>query len=228
MELAIGTSFPIVNLGDFDSPDKPLAKKRGISGLQEIMKEGVNIAPTSCSDEDMVVTKVTMPPVASLLPKTPHVEAMSTSDSAFLPVIVVVRLTCGTLTESVLIVFKDTIPMWPTLLVKKRDWVNKRVVKIALHKELAGWLPIMDSSLRHLLIKLYHWNMVYSKSEPGLHLVVLTLHPQFTKYTRRWKPAYRFYAPQLLHNFESLDPRWGFMEKLPMTSQYATEESYHE
>jgi hypothetical protein len=70
--------------------------------------------------------------------------------------------------------------------------------------------------------------MVYNKSEPGLHLVVLTLHPQFTKYTRRWKPTYRFYALQLLHNFESLDPRWGFVEKLPMTSQYAQEESHHE
>jgi hypothetical protein len=32
MELATGASFKLSNGGDFDSPDKPLAKKRGTTG----------------------------------------------------------------------------------------------------------------------------------------------------------------------------------------------------
>jgi hypothetical protein len=133
MELATGTSLPFTHPGDFDSLDKPLAKKRGISGLQEIKQKEVNTASASCSDKDMVVTKVTMPPAPSLLPTTPPVAALSTSDSAFLPVTVVVKLACGTPTESMLLIFKDATPTWPVLLVKRRDWVNRRAVKITLH-----------------------------------------------------------------------------------------------
>jgi hypothetical protein len=61
----------------------------------------------------------------------------------------------------------------------------------------------MDSSKKYPLIKLYHWNMVYSSSEPGLHLVILTLNPLFTKHTRSWQPGVSLLraspAPRLQH-----------------------------
>jgi hypothetical protein len=114
--------------------------------------------------------------------------------------------------ESALTIMKEASPTWPVLLVKKADWTNLKAMKIALHKELASWLPLTDSLTRYSLIKLYHWNLVYSSSEPGMHLVILTLNPLFTKHTRRWLPAYRFYAPQLLQDCENLDPKWSFIE----------------
>jgi hypothetical protein len=138
--------------------------------------------------------EVIMPPAPPILPKTPLVMALSNSKNAFLSITVVVRLACGTLTKSVLIIAKEAEPIWPVVLIKKKDWPNKKAVKSDLFRELASWLPVMDTTLRHPLIKLYHWNLVYSNSEPGLHLVVLTLHPQFTKYTRRWKPISSQYA----------------------------------
>lgn len=228
LELATGASFPLQHQGDFDSPDKPLAKKRGIAGPGELMQEECN-TPQACSgDEELLVTKVVIPPVSLILPRTPPAPVPPNNDNAFLPITVVVRLACGTLTESVLIIALKQEPIWRVILIKKKDWSNKKAVKSTLHRELASWLPVMDASLRHPLIKLYHWNLVYSSSVPGMHLVILTLHPQFTKFTRRWKPVYRFYAPQLLHNIDSLDPSWSFIEKLPMASQYAQTDSHHE
>jgi hypothetical protein len=123
------------------------------------MEEEVNKVTTAtpCSSEDdTIVTKVTTPSTPPFLPRTPPTAIISTMEKAFLPVTVVMRLACGTPMESVLLILKDTELTWPVLLVRKKEWTNKRAVKIALHKELASWLPVMDSSLRHPIIKLYH------------------------------------------------------------------------
>jgi hypothetical protein len=63
---------------------------------------------------------------------------MVVDDNSHILVTVVVRLACGLSTESVLIVVREANPAWPVLLVKKKDWSNKKVVKIALYKELAA------------------------------------------------------------------------------------------
>jgi hypothetical protein len=227
MEMAAGASFKLSNTGDFDSLDKPLAKKRGTSGLQELSQTGYTSELPSSSEEDMVITSV-VPPSIPTSNRFMPLEEKPAPGSAHLAVTVVVRLTFGFSMESALTVMKEASPTWPVLLVKKADWTNLKAVKIALHKEMASWLPLTDSSTRYPLIKLYHWNLVYSSSEPGMHLVILTLNPVFTKHTRRWLLAYRFYGPQLLQDCEKLDPKWSFIEQLPMRSQYEPREAHHE
>jgi hypothetical protein len=170
--------------------------------------------------EDTVVTHVVLPSTSNVQPQPEQSNAAPTQppSNIFIKVMVVVRLACGQPTESILVVAREGGPVWPVLLVRKTDWTNLKLVKVALHKELASWLPLTDSSTKYPLVKLYHWNLVYNSSKPSLHLVILTLHPQFTKHTRRWKPAFRFFAPHLLQVFESLDPKWETIEALPMTS----------
>jgi hypothetical protein len=227
MEVAAGASFKLSNTGDFDSPDKPLVKKRGTTGPQELRQTGYTSGLPSSSEEDLVVTSVVLPAIPTTNRFTP-LEEKAVPGSTHLAITVVVRLAFGLSMESALTVMKEASPTWPVLLVKKSEWTNLKAVKIALHKELATWLPLTDSSTRYPLIKLYHWNLVFSSSEPGMHLVILTLNPLFTKHMRRWLPAYRFYAPQLLQDCEKLDPKWSVIEQLPMRSQYEPQIAHHE
>jgi hypothetical protein len=129
-----------------------------------------------------VVTSVVLPTLSTANRFSP-LDDMAVSENAHIAVTVVVRLACGQSIESGLIVIRESSPAWPVLLVKKSEWANKKAVKIAPHKEMASWLSLTDSSTRYPLIKLYHWNLVYSSSELGLHLVILTLNPLFTKHT---------------------------------------------
>jgi hypothetical protein len=43
LEVATGTSLPLSTGGDFDSPDKPLTKKRGTGEPQELSQAGHNL-----------------------------------------------------------------------------------------------------------------------------------------------------------------------------------------
>ena len=92
----------------------------------------------SSSEEDLFVIEVIMPPVPPILPKILLVMALSNSENDFLPVSVVVRLACNTLAQSVLIIAKEAEPIWPVVLIKKKDWPNKKVVKSTLYRELAS------------------------------------------------------------------------------------------
>jgi hypothetical protein len=208
LEVTSGANMPTIGPGDFDSPEKPVHKKRGRTAIEERMQEEFSAEHPSSSQEDTVVTNMVLPRMLSSTSQPAQSGTMPPPNNIFIKITVVVRLACGQTSESVLTVARETGPEWPVLLVKKMDWTNMRTIKAMLHKELASSFLLTDSSTKYPLVKLYHWNLVHSSSEPGLHLVILTLHPQFTKYTRRWKPELRFYTPHLLHVFESLDPKW--------------------
>jgi hypothetical protein len=105
----------------------------------------------SSSKEDLVVTSVVRPGVSTANSFSPLANP-TLPVNPYIAVTVVVRLACGLSSESGLIVIHDSRPSWPVLLVKKADWANKKLVKITLHKELASWLPVMDSSTRYPLI----------------------------------------------------------------------------
>ena len=93
----------------------------------------------SYSEEDLVVRSVLLPPPPTL-GRPPLPTAMVTKDNSHIPVIVMVQLACGLSTESILIVIREANLTWLVLLVKKKDWSNKKAIKIALYnyKELAA------------------------------------------------------------------------------------------
>ena len=226
MEVVAGASFKLSTTCYFDSSDKPLAKKRGTTSPQELSQIGYTSKLPSNNEEDLVVMSVVLPSIP-ITNRFTLLEEKAVPRSEHLAVIVVVRFAFGLSIESAFMVMKEASPTWPVLLVKKS--VDKlEAVKIALHKELSTWLSLSDSSTRYPLIKLYHWNLVFSSSEPGMHLVIFRLNPLFTKHTKRWLLAYRFYALQLLQDCKKLDSKWSFIEQLLMRSQYERQIAHHE
>jgi hypothetical protein len=94
MKMAVGASFKLSNTGDFDSPDKPLIKKRGTSGPQELSQTGYTSELPNSSEEDLVVTSVVLSSIPTSNRFIP-LEEKAALGSVHLVVTVVVRLASG-------------------------------------------------------------------------------------------------------------------------------------
>ena len=88
----------------------------------------------------MVVTQVVLPSTSTDQPQLEQLSAtlVPPPNNSFIKVTMVVRLAYGQPIESVLVVVQEEGLEWLVLLVRKADWANMRVVKVAFHKELAS------------------------------------------------------------------------------------------